>query len=120
MTKFYSLEQNIHGKADWLKGRSRDFTCYAGGMDGYKFHQQNFEFEAALNYKHVTRGRSAARAVYEDQFGNKLEMFMTDFDDLVHTCGNVKTVVGVWTFCKRGANIGVKYVRPLDDSTNQG
>jgi len=72
----------------------------------------NFEFEDKLKYLCYSRGRSSAKIHFQSEATNKkYEMFLTDFDDLMKGQGFNKNIVeGTFTFCKRGANYGIKLV----------
>ena len=73
----------------------------------------NFEFEDKFKYLNYSRGRSSAKIHFKSEItGKEYEMFLTDFDDLMNSQGFNKNVVeGTFTFCKRGANYGIKLVR---------
>lgn len=73
----------------------------------------NFEFTDTLKYSHYSRGRSSAKIHFTSQSNNKsFEMFLTDFDELMGLKGfNGNTVTDTFTFCKRGANYGIKLSR---------
>ncbi len=72
----------------------------------------NYEFEDKLKYLCYSRGRSSAKIHFQSEVTNKKnEMFLTDFDDLMKGQGFNKNIVeGTFTFCKRGANYGIKLV----------
>ena len=72
----------------------------------------NFEFKDRLKYLCYSRGRSSAKIHFKSEITNKkYEMFLTDFDDLMKGQGFNKNIVeGTFTFCKRGANYGIKLV----------
>lgn len=73
---------------------------------------QNYEFDDCLTLVDFARGRSAAYFHWEGSDGRRYTMFMTDFVDLVKSSVIIKgSVKGRWTFCKRGANFGVKLVK---------
>lgn len=104
------------GRASWMGDPRGTNRCFYSFYPEPKvdFDKENFEFEGQLNYEYITRGRSAARAVYEDTYGNSYEMFCSDFDDLVHQVGNVKSVLGKWSFRKQGRNVGLVYLGKVD------
>ena len=72
----------------------------------------NYEFEDKLKYLCYSRGRSSAKIHFQSEITNrKYEMFLTDFDDLMKGKGFNKNIIeGTFTFCKRGANYGIKCV----------
>ena len=73
----------------------------------------NIEFTDTLKYSHYSRGISSAKIHFASQSnGKKYEMFLTDFDELMDLKGFQGNVVeDVFTFCKRGANYGIKLSR---------
>lgn len=73
----------------------------------------NFEFNDKLKYLNYTRGRSSAKIHFKSEItGKEYEMFLTDFDDLMNGQGFNKNIVeSIFTFCKRGANYGIKLAR---------
>lgn len=74
----------------------------------------NAEVELTLKYVNYSRGRSSAKIDWEDQKGHTYPMFMTDMDELFKIGVNTLSVHGIFTFVKRGANYGIKYVRSAD------
>ena len=80
-------------------------------VDGFRW-EDNREFEETLTLTGYSRGRSAAGFEFRDSQGKCYYMFLTDMVELV--TGNVLDhgkITGTWTFCKRGANYGVRLVR---------
>jgi len=85
---------------------------------------ENHEFEAILTIDTYHRGRSSVKFILKDDSGTCYEMFVTDMLNLVKTAKieNGK-VHGKWTFCKRGANYGIKMVienEKVKQSKNSG
>lgn len=74
--------------------------------------RDNYEFKAILVFDRTERGRSAAHFILYDEEGHQYQMFMTDALDLLKRVPNIAYghVEGIWTFCKRGANYGVRFV----------
>lgn len=74
----------------------------------------NFEFYDTLQYIGYSRGRSSIKIQFIClSCGTTVEMFISDFDDMMEREGlHGKHVSGRFTFVKRGKNYGVKY---LDD-----
>lgn len=71
--------------------------------------KENCEFDATLEMKGYSRGRSAAYFNLEDDQGNQYTMFLKDLVDAFPAFRNGKAK-GTWCYCKRGQNYGVKYV----------
>lgn len=71
---------------------------------------ENYEFEDTLIYSHYSKGRSSTKIHFISKTTDKpYEMFLTDFDDLLKYSGFMgNEVKNVFTFCKRGANYGIK------------
>lgn len=76
--------------------------------------EQNFEFDATLEFEEISTGRSAVRFHFVDvNTGKKYVMFLTDAQDIIKKLEKGK-ISGRWTFCKKGANFGVKLVENED------
>jgi hypothetical protein len=75
--------------------------------------RDNCEFEAKMKIIGYGRGRSSAVFDLEDQATKEqYSMFMSDTMHLIATTNLKKGCVsGVWTFCKKGTNYGIQYVR---------
>jgi|15BtaG_2_1085339.scaffolds.fasta_scaffold01021_10 hypothetical protein len=71
--------------------------------------KENFEFDATMKIISYSKGRSSVGFTLEDLRGNYYHMFLVDFYTLV-TESYLKRgeVTAKWTFCKRGAAIGLK------------
>lgn len=70
--------------------------------------RDNEPFEATMTFTGVTRGRSAARFILEDENGVHYEMFMSDALNLIQTSTLKKGAVpGTWAFSKKGQNYGL-------------
>jgi hypothetical protein len=77
---------------------------------GYKY-VDNFEWEDTLEYESFGRGTSAAHLYFKSTItGKSYQMFLKDFEDIVKLLVDGK-VSGIWTFCKRGQNYGVKLLK---------
>lgn len=85
-----------------LLNYAETYGCYAP-----KEWRDNYEFSGSLSFKDFRRGRSAANAILEDKEGHTYTMFLTDFKAAIPYMVNGK-ITGRFTFCKRGANYGVK------------
>lgn len=75
---------------------------------------KNHEFVDTLVYDGYTRGRSSVKIRFVRNSTNTIvEMFMTDFDDMMEKVGlNIHSVTGRFEFVKRGINYGVKFLGP--------
>lgn len=74
--------------------------------------KENYEFNDTLEFTHFTRGRSSVKAHFKSFTDGKLyEMFLTDFEKVVLS-GKLDhaELSGFFTFCKRGANYGIKMI----------
>ena len=68
----------------------------------------NEVFTDTLQYVSYSRGRSSAMFVFKRlSTRTEVSMFMTDIDEIVPLMSG-GMLGGVFTFCKRGANYGVK------------
>ncbi len=70
----------------------------------------NYIFEDTLRYKTYGKGRSAVTFYFESDKGDKYTMFISDFDDILQNKGEIWNLDGRFTFCKKGANFGIKYL----------
>lgn len=72
----------------------------------------NYTFPATMRFTGMTRGRSAARFCITDvESGVEYEMFMSEALDLLKTLTMKDGIIeGWWTFCKRGANYGIRSI----------
>lgn len=102
---------NIKGKARWIH---RDWFDSYYPYEKSEFEKENFEFESELTFTGFIRGRSAARAQFKDHNNNTLEMFLSEFENLIETGLPVNKLSGKWTFHKKGSNVGLKYLGPID------
>lgn len=75
--------------------------------------RDNYEFWDMLEFKCFSRGCSSFKFVFEDSEHREYEMFPSDVEPLIRdgTFGQNGTLNGVFTFCKRGSNYGIRYVR---------
>jgi len=71
--------------------------------------RRNTPFEAVMELRSMSRGRSAANFTLRCDANKEYTMFMTDLMDLLQKHGMVKgkTERLTWCFCKRGQNYGV-------------
>lgn len=72
--------------------------------------KENYEFEDTLELTGMSRGRSAANFNLKSISDKRnYNLFMTDTVDLIQNgVINKGKITGKWTFCKRGANYGIK------------
>jgi len=74
--------------------------------------KENYQFEDTLKLTGMSRGRSAANFNLQSEVnGKNYNVFMTDMVHLFQNANiNKGSVIGKWTFCKRGANYGIKLI----------
>lgn len=90
------------------------------GMMGYdeRFGQthkvKNHIFNAVMEVKYMSRGRSSAKLIMTNKIDNlEYEMFLTDVTDMLKNgLVNFGIIEGLFVFTKRGQNFGVKYLGP--------
>ena len=86
------------------------FINYPNGYD-VEF-KENYELETILILDSISRGCSAAHyIVIDEKTKDKYVMFMKDLFDFCNK-SSIKNgkLIGKFTFCKRGANYGIKGV----------
>ena len=102
-------------------GELLDYTWnnYPDDHNGRVQWVENRVFEDELKYAGFHRGRSAAGFDFVSvRDGKQYPMFMTDFDDVLRNCRlNRDRLVGKFTYCKRGANYGVRLLP--EDTTHE-
>jgi hypothetical protein len=78
---------------------------------GHEIFKENFEFEATMEVAGIRRRRSAANFILRS--GDRdYTMFMSEALDMIKAADIAAgTVCGVWTFCKRGQNYSLRFVR---------
>lgn len=83
--------------------------------------RDNVVFEDTLTFETMSRGRSAADAIWRSQAtGVKFSMFLKDLDYLLKTSTIEHGVVsGIWTFCKRGRNYGVMLAQDASNTDSR-
>jgi len=78
----------------------------------WKYTRDNFEFDSVMTIVGTRRGRSAAKFVLKDAGGRPYTMFMSEMLNMAKNAiirrGSVE---GTWTFCKRGENYSLRWVR---------
>ena len=75
----------------------------------------NKEVELTLHYKGYGRGRSSVTFYWLDNEGHEYPMFIKDMDELLKEKIGVSDVHAIFTYVKRGANYGIKFVRQIDE-----
>lgn len=73
------------------------------------YYEPNRNFYDELKYIGYGRGRSSVKIYFESIISHKrYEMFMKDFDILMQNGKFGSFLKGQFTFCKKGANYGIK------------
>ena len=75
----------------------------------------NEEVELTLHYKGYGRGRSAVTFYWVDDDGHKYPMFIKDVDELLRQDIGTSSIHAIFTYVKRGANYGIKFLRRVDE-----
>ena len=75
----------------------------------------NAEVELTLHYKGYGRGRSAVTFYWVDDDGHKYPMFIRDVDELLRQDIGTSSIHAIFTYVKRGANYGIKFLRRVDE-----
>ena len=76
----------------------------------------NKEVELTLHYKGYGRGRSSVTFYWLDNEGHEYPMFIKDMDELLKEKIGVSDIHAIFTYVKRGANYGIKFVRKIDEN----
>ena len=75
----------------------------------------NKEVELTLHYQGYGRGRSAVTFYWVDDDGHKYPMFLKDVDELLRQDIGTSSIHAIFTYVKRGANYGIKFLRRVDE-----
>ena len=75
----------------------------------------NKEVELTLHYKGYGRGRSAVTFYWVDDDGHKYPMFLKDVDELLRQDIGTSSIHAIFTYVKRCANYGIKFLRRVDE-----
>ena len=75
----------------------------------------NMEVELTLHYQGYGRGRSAVTFYWVDDDGHKYPMFIKDVDELLRQDIGTSSIHAIFTYVKRGANYGIKFLRRVDE-----
>ncbi|CUX16291.1 hypothetical protein BN3590_00006 [Clostridium sp. C105KSO15] len=73
----------------------------------------NEEVELTLHYTGYGRGRSSVTFYWLDDGGHKYPMFIKDVDELLKQDMGTSNIHAIFTYIKRGANYGIKFLRKL-------
>lgn len=93
------------------RGEIVEIEVYSGRKELWK---PNEKIELTLHYDGYGRGRSAVTFYWKDDDGHKYPMFIKDVDELLRQDMGVSSVHGIFTYVKRGANYGIKFLRRAD------
>lgn len=77
--------------------------------------KENYEFDATLKFKEVTRGQSACRFILLDEDGHKFFLFPSELLNILKnaTVSN-GSVSGKWNFVKKGQNYSIRWLQQLE------
>ena len=75
----------------------------------------NKEVELTLHYQGYGRGRSAVTFYWTDDDGHTYPMFIKDVDELLRQDIGTSSIHAIFTYVKRGANYGIKFLRRVDE-----
>ena len=93
------------------RGEIVEIEVYSGRKEVWK---PNEEIELTLHYDGDGRGRSAVTFYWKDDNGHKYPMFIKDVDELLRQDMGFSNVHGIFTYVKRGANYGIKFLRKVE------
>lgn len=93
------------------RGESVEIEVYSGKKEVWK---PNEEVELTLHYNGYGRGRSAVTFYWKDDDGHQYPMFIKDIDELLRQDMGTSSVHGIFTYVKRGANYGIKFLRRVE------
>lgn len=93
------------------RGEIVEIEVYSGRKEVWK---PNEEIELTLHYDGYGRGRSAVTFYWKDDNGHKYQMFIKDVDELLRQDMGTSSVRGIFTYVKRGANYGIKFLRKVE------
>lgn len=90
------------------RGETVEIETYSGRKEVWK---PNEEIELTLHYNGYGRGRSAVTFYWKDDNNHQYPMFIKDVDELLRQDMGTSSVRGIFTYVKRGANYGIKFLR---------
>lgn len=103
---FRNLDDSEREKV--YNGETVEIETYSGRKEMWK---PNEEVELTLHYNGYGRGRSAVTFYWKDDNNHQYPMFIKDVDELLRQDMGISSVHGIFTYVKRGANYGIKFVR---------
>ena len=95
------------------RGETVEIEIYSGRKEVWK---PNEEIELTLHYNGYGRGRSAFTFYWKDDNNHQYPMFIKDVDELLRQDMGTSSVHGIFTYVKRGANYGIKFLRRAEQS----
>ena len=95
------------------KGETVEIETYTGRKEVWK---PNEEIELTLHYNGYGRGRSAVTFYWKGDNDHQYPMFIKDVDELLRQDMGTSSVHGIFTYVKRGANYGIKFLRRAERS----
>lgn len=93
------------------RGETVEIETYSGRKEVWK---PNEEIELTLHYDGYGRGRSAVTFYWKDDNNHQYPMFIKDVDELLRQGMGTSSVHGIFTYVKRGANYGIKFLRKVE------
>ena len=103
-----SERERVYNGEEVVKGFSSD-------ENKYEVWKPNKEVELTLHYQGYGRGRSAVTFYWVDDDGHKYPMFIRDVDELLRQDIGTSSIHAIFTYVKRGANYGIKFLRRVDE-----
>lgn len=87
---------------------SSPYTQYMGYPEHLGTNCPNFIIKDILGFTHFSRGRSSVKAHFKSHInGNKYEMFISDFEEVLLKEYTVNALEGEFCFRKQGQNYGL-------------
>ena len=108
-----SERERVYNGEEVVKGFSYDGNSYNDNKK--EVWKPNEEVELTLHYKGFSRGRSAVTFYWVDDDGHKYPMFLKDVDELLRQDIGTSSIHAIFTYVKRGANYGIKFLRRVDE-----
>lgn len=106
---FRNLDDSEREKV--YRGETVEIETYSGRKEVWK---PNEEIELTLHYDGYGRGRSAVTFYWKDDNNHQYPMFIKDVDELLRQDMGTSSVHGIFTYVKRGANYGIKFLRKVE------
>lgn len=91
------------------------FREFAYNKNKKEVWKPNEEVELTLHYQGYGRGRSAVTFYWVDDNGYRYPMFIKDVDELLKQDMGTSSVHAIFTYVKRGANYGIKFLRKANE-----